>query len=112
MEDELLDVLTVSREVAEGGRAIRLQLVGEVDMATVPIFEEAFLSALDEAQDRIVIDLSGVEFMDSSGLNALVRARNALDDRGVELVIAGLNDQLRYLFDVSGLMTAFMFAPS
>jgi anti-anti-sigma factor len=50
--------------------------------------------------------------MDSSGLNALVRARNAMEDTGVELVISGVSDQVHRLFEVSGLTTAFMFVHS
>jgi anti-sigma B factor antagonist len=110
--DELPDLLTVSRETADGGRDVTLRLVGEIDMSTVPTFDEALTSAVDQAPDRLVIDLSGVEFMDSSGLNALIRARNFLDERGVDLVISRVSEQVRRLFEISGLTTAFMFAPS
>ena len=106
------DLLTVSREAADGGRAIRLRVVGEIDMSTAPTFEEALSSALDEEPERLMIDLSELNFMDSSGLNALVRARNAMDDTGIELVISGVSDQVRRLLEVSGLMTAFMFVHS
>jgi len=81
-------------------------------MSTVPTFEKALSSALDEEPDRLMIDLSEVNFMDSSGLNALVRARNVMEDTGVQLVISGVSDQVRRLFEVSGLMTAFMFVHS
>ncbi|HEU4544091.1 MAG TPA: STAS domain-containing protein [Jiangellaceae bacterium] len=110
--EELPDLLTVSREIADGGRAVRLRVVGEIDMSTVATFEEALSSAVDETHDHLLVDLSEVNFMDSSGLNALVRARNALEDNGVDLVISGVSDQVRRLFEVSGLMTAFMFARS
>jgi anti-anti-sigma factor len=106
------DLLTVLRETADGGRAVRLRVVGEIDMSTVPTFEKALSSALDEEPDRLMIDLSEVNFMDSSGLNALVRARNVMEDTGVQLVISGVSDQVRRLFEVSGLMTAFMFVHS
>lgn len=110
--DDLSDLLTISDEVANHGREVRLRMVGEIDMATVPLIEEAFSSALREGYERIVIDLSEVRFMDSSGLNALIRARNRLDDRRVNLAISGLSDQVRRLFELSGLMTVFTFAPS
>ena len=106
------DLLTVSRETADGGRAVRLRVVGEIDMSTVPTFEKALSSALDAKHERLMIDLSEVNFMDSSGLNALVRARNAMEDTGVELVISGVSDQVQRLFEVSGLLTAFMFVHS
>lgn len=110
--DELADLLTVVRETADGGRGVRLRLLGEIDMSTVPVLEEAFTSAVDQASDRLIIDLSGVQFMDSSGLNALIRARNSMDDRGLDLVISGVSEQVRRLFEVSGLTSAFMFVPS
>jgi anti-sigma B factor antagonist len=110
--DELADLLTVARETADGGRDVRLRLVGEMDMSTVPVFEQAFTSAVDQAPDRLIIDLSGVQFMDSSGLNALIRARNFMDDHDVDLVISGVSEQVRRLFEISGLTSAFMFAPS
>lgn len=106
------DLLTVSRETADEGKAVRLRVSGEIDMSTVPTFEEALSAALGDKPERLMIDLSEVNFMDSSGLNALVRARNALEDTGVELVISGMSDPVRRLFDVSGLMTAFMFVHS
>lgn len=110
--DDLSNIVTVSREIAPDGREIRLRIVGEIDMATAPVIDEAFSSALDDGYERIAIDLSGVEFMDSAGLNALIRARNTADGRGVTLVIAELSNQARRLFEVSGLMTVFTFASS
>ena len=106
------DLLTVSRETADEGKAVRLRVSGEIDMSTVPTFEDALSAAQGEKPERMMIDLSEVNFMDSSGLNALVRARNALEDTGVELVISGMSVQVRRLFEVSGLMTAFMFVHS
>lgn len=81
-------------------------------MSTVPTFEEACSSVLDERADRLVIDLSGVKFMDSSGLNTLIQARNALHHRGLDLVISDVSDQVRHLFEISGLTSVFMFTPS
>ena len=57
-----------------------------------------------------MVDLADVSFMDSSGLRVLVVARNALDERA-EMVIADINDQLRRLFEISGLTSAFTFEP-
>lgn len=103
--------LAVERETSDGDRVAGLRVTGEMDMSTVVTFEEAFSATLDEAPDPLRIDLSGVTFMDSSGLNALIRARNAMEDRGRKLVISGVSDQVRHLFDISGLTAAFVIAP-
>ena len=105
--DEFPGLLTVESDIDDGGRVACLRVGGEVDMSTVVTFEKAFSAALDDAPDPLRIDLSAVTFMDSSGLNALIRARNAMEDRGITLVISGISDQVRHLFEISGLTTAF-----
>lgn len=107
--DEAGELLTVAREDGDDG-VVLLRLTGEIDTATVHVVEEALEPALNEVSRRLEIDLSGVEFMDSSGLNVLVVARNKLNDRGADLVISEVNDQVRRLFELSGLTTAFTFA--
>ena len=54
-----------------------LVLSGEFDLASVPAFEDRIAAAEAGSPGAIVVDLSGLEFMDSSGLRALVSA----DDR-------------------------------
>jgi anti-sigma B factor antagonist len=108
--DEVGDLLTITRDGTEDARIVRLRFAGEIDAANVHLVESAFASTVDEVGGRLEIDLSGVDFMDSSGLNALVVVRNTLDDRGVKLVISDVSDQVRRLFELSGLMTAFVFA--
>jgi anti-sigma B factor antagonist len=105
------DYLRVECEVSGEGRSVCLRLDGEVDANTAHLVEDAMSPALDPRCTRLVVDLADVTFMDSSGLRVLVVARNALDDRGAEMVIAGDNGQLRRLFEVSGLTSVFTFEP-
>jgi anti-sigma B factor antagonist len=65
-----------------------LTLVGEIDFSNVPHLQKA-LAAIPRG-DLVVIDMSGVEFMDSSALAALIRYRNLAVAAGgsVTLVIA------------------------
>lgn len=105
------DYLRVEREVSADGMSVCLRLDGEVDASTAHLVEDAMSPAFDPRCTCLVVDLADVSFMDSSGLRVLVVARNALDDRGAEMVIAGDNDQLRRLFEISGLTGAFTFAP-
>ena len=57
-----------------GGQPV-LVLRGDIDLATAPQFEAA-CSRLAAFTDRLILDLGGVEFMDSSGLSVLVIANN------------------------------------
>ena len=54
-----------------------VEVSGEVDMSTSPRLEEVVAATPDQAK-RVVVDLSGVTFLDSSGLNALVRGQRQL----------------------------------
>lgn len=108
--DEAGDLLKITREDIDDGRVVRLRFAGEIDSATVHLVEEVLASALDDVRERLEVDLSAVDFMDSSGLNVLVVVRNTLDDRGVTLVISEVSDQVRRLFELSGLIPAFTFA--
>jgi anti-anti-sigma factor len=109
--DSSEDYLRVECEVSGDGMSVCLRLDGEVDLDTAGLVEDALSPVLDPRCTRLVVDLADVSFMDTSGLRVLVVARNALDDRGAEMVIAGVNDQLRRLFEISGLTSAFTFEP-
>jgi anti-sigma B factor antagonist len=63
---------------------------GEVDLATAPALHEALTSACD-AHARVILDLSAVSFMDSTGLSVLIRAykRSRDDGRELRMVVPG-----------------------
>jgi stage II sporulation protein AA (anti-sigma F factor antagonist) len=103
--------LLVESDVSADGKSVRLRLNGEVDASSAHLVEDALTPALDPRCERLVVDLAGVTFMDSSGLRVLVVARNALAGRGAGMVIAGANDQLRRLFEITGLTGVFTFEP-
>ncbi len=67
-----------------------VQAAGELDLDAAPIIDTALHRALaaDPAADRLVIDLAGVTFCDSSGLDALLRARIATAWAGLTLHLA------------------------
>lgn len=59
-----------------------------IDAARAPEFKAAVVGVIDEGQASIVIDLAEVEFLDSSGLGALVACLKRVGQRG-DLAIAG-----------------------
>jgi anti-sigma B factor antagonist len=63
-------------------------VVGEVDIATAPTLEEALDTSIRESTGAFVIDFCEVTFMDSSGVNVLLRARALLgrEERDVVLI--------------------------
>ena len=78
-------------------------LRGEVDMATAPAIEVTVRSRLRAGYRDLTIDLSDVTFMDSQGLNALVRAHAALTADGGELRLRAPSGPVLSALSLSGL---------
>jgi anti-sigma B factor antagonist len=75
---------------------------GEVDIETAPRVTAALDAAIRETHGALVVDLSDVEFLDSSGLNVLLRARALLGREERALVIVCPPGPARRIFDVAG----------
>jgi anti-sigma B factor antagonist len=89
------------RETREGA-VHRLTPVGELDLATAPMLESAFDAVLrDDDAEMIVVDLTELSFMDSTGINLLIRMHGACRDADRLRVISGSNAVERVL-DVTG----------
>jgi anti-sigma B factor antagonist len=78
-----------------------LDVAGELDLATAPSLTAALQAALASGAREIWIDLSGVTFMDSSGLHALLAVRDQLHD-GRRLVLIAPPGRVRRLLELTG----------
>jgi anti-anti-sigma factor len=78
-----------------------LQLVGEIDMSTADQLDSALAPAVSEG-GPVMLDISNLEFMDSSALHAILNAASSLTDRGC-IVIHGLDGSvsIRKLFEIT-----------
>lgn len=61
---------------------------------------------------HVVLDFTSCDYIDSSGIGALVRATRLMEERGQIVVLAGLNDDLRTLFDLTRIDTLFVVLDS
>jgi anti-sigma B factor antagonist len=75
---------------------------GEVDMAAVETLERALESAIRDSVGAFVLDLTDVEFLDSSGLRVLLRGRALLGRADRALAIVCPPGPVRRLFEVAG----------
>ena len=88
--------------LAERADALVLSLTGELDLYTAPALREALQGAVERSPKRLVVDLAGVTFIDSTALGALVEARSRLArDDAFALAAPGL--EVRRALEVSGL---------
>jgi anti-sigma B factor antagonist len=84
------------------GEAYVVKLGGELDLYNAPQVREALAEACGDSRQRVVVDLSEVEFIDSTALGALIEARTRLDNRQAFLLAApGL--ETRRALEISGL---------
>ena len=93
---------TLGIVVAPEGDGYVVALAGEIDLATCEELGAA-IEPLIEPDQTIVVDLSEVSFMDSSGLRVFLRARALLNDKGGTLVLRKPTEQVRRLFVAVGL---------
>ncbi len=87
---------------------VRLRPVGELDLSTSPELE-ASLAAARQPGRLLIVDLSGLEFMDSTGLTLLTRWSLAAERDGFALALAPGNDRIQRLFEITHLITHFNF---
>ena len=80
-----------------------ITLAGEIDASTVP----ALVKQLDATTDDVIVDLSDIGFIDSSGLRALIGAHQTIDGRGSKLTLRGPSPAVIRLFELSGVTTFF-----
>jgi len=79
-----------------------LALRGEVDIAALPELEQALEAAIETTTGGFVIDLSGVDFLDSSGLFAMLKARTVLAREDRTLAVVCPAGPVRHLLEVAG----------
>ncbi|MEU6777065.1 STAS domain-containing protein [Streptomyces sp. NPDC046759] len=78
------------------------QVRGEMDHLTNPIITPQILELVNSGAQCIVLDMSGVQFCDSSGLNVLLAARRDAERAGATLALACLPSFLRQLLRMTG----------
>ena len=94
------------RGVERDDGVVVVRLGGELDLYNADDVRDALLAAADESPERIVVDLSGVDFIDSTGLGVLIEARAKLENRRAFL-LASPGVETRRALEVSGLARHF-----
>ena len=96
-------------DVHHEGASARLVVRGEIDIATAPRFAAAFERALEGAPERIVIDCSGLTFLDSSGIQVLVAAWDQMKDRaGMPVVLREVSPVIQQVLVACGIRDLLM----
>lgn len=89
-----------------GDRTV-VHLGGDIDVYTAPIVRESLDKQIREGRTRLVLDLAGVNFLDSTGLGVLVGRLKLVRSRGGDLRLAALPERVRKVFTITGLDKVF-----
>jgi anti-sigma B factor antagonist len=83
---------------------IRIRPRGEIDMAVADGLGEAIISALKDGSPRVVVDLTEVTFLDSSGIRALLMARKVADEHDRSLVVENPAPMVHRVLTIGGVL--------
>ena len=84
-----------------------LEIGGEIDVYTAPRLRERLVELVAAGQNQVVVDLSRVDFLDSTGLGVLVGVHRRLRAGGGSLGLVCAHERLLKIFRITGLDTVF-----
>jgi len=85
---------------------------GDLDMATVDEVRGALAALIGRGKSRLLVDLGGVGYVDSSGMGALVAAMKQARAAGGDVRLCALQDDVRGIFDLTRLSRAMSIHPT
>lgn len=103
------DSIEISVEQRDGVAIVRPR--GDVDLQRSPVLRDALKGVSDRRPQRLVVDLTDVSYMDSSGVATLVEAMQLARRGKYSLVLCCLQDRVKSIFEIARLDTVFQIAP-
>jgi anti-sigma B factor antagonist len=97
-------------EVVTGGTSAApvLGVRGEIDVATAPVLRTALTRVVASGATTVTVEMSGVTFLDSSGIGVLLGAHRRLrEERDGSLRVTGARETVRRVLDITGLSDTF-----
>ncbi len=77
-----------------------------IDAVSAGDFKLQMLQFFENGETKIVLDLSGLDFLDSSGLGAIISMRKSAGDKG-QVVVCGIHDSVKRLFELTKMDRVF-----
>jgi anti-sigma B factor antagonist len=102
----------VVQNIRREGQAVIMDLVGDIDLHRAANLRASLLDVVQEKPALTVINMSQVEFMDSSGLATLVEALQISRRHNTKLRLVGMRPRVRGIFEISRLDGIFQICGS
>ncbi|MFF8605664.1 STAS domain-containing protein [Streptomyces sp. NPDC015346] len=107
----MTDDLTLTTRHTDGTLAV-ISVVGEIDIHTAPTLRTGALDVIAQGHPRLILDLAGVAFCDSSGFNALIGILRCAQGASGSLALAAVPDRLTRMLDLTGVSTLMPAYPT
>ncbi|HEY4553578.1 MAG TPA: anti-sigma factor antagonist [Bacillaceae bacterium] len=95
--------MNITIDIAENELETRVKLSGEIDAYTAPNVRESLTQPAEKPGATIIVDMSEVTYMDSTGLGVFVGLFKQLRANEGNLMLVGLTERMKRLFDITGL---------
>ncbi|WP_336317642.1 STAS domain-containing protein [Streptomyces lavendofoliae] len=103
--------LTITQQSDADG-PVRLRVAGELDHHNAHRLRETFTSVPFATSGGVIVDLSGLDYCDSTGLTALITGHHQARSAGSTLSIAGLKPHLERVFRIAGIDQVIPLLPT
>jgi anti-sigma B factor antagonist len=101
------DELSIDLKTESGGETLVFKLRGSLDLATAPTVRAALGDATEKGCHRIIVDLSQLEFLDSTGLGVLIGAHRRAAEHGGSFRLVIKDGAISRLLNITGLIGVF-----
>lgn len=92
-----------------GASVIRVE--GSMDAISVAEFDAEWKQVIEEGSTRVVVEMSGLEYISSAGLRGILMLAKTTKMKGVSLAFAGMRDMVSDMFKLSGFLTILSVHP-
>lgn len=93
------------------GRTV-VELTGELDLFTAPLLRDVLMGLTSDGKHFLAVEMSGLAFLDSSGLGVLIGAAKRANAGGGGLCLAGARDNVLKVLRITGLMRVMPALPT
>ncbi len=102
----------IIKDIRKVDDSIILELSGSFDMSCSMDLRQELLSILQDPPKKLIVDMAGVDCMDSSGLATLIEGLKLSKKKMCNLRLSGVNERVRGVFEIARLESMFDFYDS
>ncbi|MCA9302953.1 MAG: STAS domain-containing protein [Phycisphaerales bacterium] len=96
----------------EGAGIVVITPTADIDMSRSPELRTAIQQAMSKKINKLIVNLDGVNYMDSSGLATLVEAMRTANTSNTQLILTAMHPKVRAIFDIARLDSFFTIIDS